>query len=87
MVCATFGEVLQRIAAKVLKLELESAEAADALNGRRFEGHDDRSGNRKQLGRNARNNRRRRMRCAFAAVDRLQRREHQSVVGRTAAGE
>ena len=34
-------KVLQGIAAKILKLELEAAEAADALNGGWFESHDD----------------------------------------------
>ena len=80
-------EVLQRIAAQVLQLELESAEAADALNRRRFEGHHDRSRNAEQLGRDARHDVAGRVSFAFAVVDRLQRREDQSVVRRTAAGQ
>ena len=80
-------EILQRIAAQVLKLELESAEAADALNRRRLERDHDGSGDAEQLGRNARNDVAGRVTFRFALVDRLQRSEDESVVGRTAAGQ
>ena len=43
-------EILQRVAAEILKLELESAEAADALNGRRLESHDDRARDAEKFG-------------------------------------
>ncbi len=80
-------QVLQRVAAQVLQLELESAEAADAVDRRRLKGHHDRSGNAEQLWRNTRHDVAGRMSLAFAVVNRLQRSEDQSVVRRTAAGE
>ena len=80
-------DVLQRVAAQILQLKLESAEASDAVDGRRFKRHHDGSGNAKKFWRDARHNVAGRVPFALAVVDRLQRSEDQSVVRRTAAGE
>ncbi len=79
-------DILQSVAAQVLQFKLKAAEASQALNGRRFEGHHDGSGNPKQFWRDARHNIAGRVPFAFALVDGLQRGKDQSVVGRTPAG-
>src|SRR5579859_7512365 len=80
-------EVLQGVAAEILQLELEAAEAADPVHRRRLECSHDGAGNSKKLGTNARHDITGGVASAFAFVDRLKWSEDQSVVRRTAAGE
>src|SRR5207302_7660446 len=49
-------DVLHRIAAQVLQLELKSAEAPNAIDGGRLEGNHDRSRNAEEFRRDARDN-------------------------------
>src|SRR6201993_3797726 len=68
-------QVLQRVAAKVLQLELESTEATDTLNRGRLKGDNDRARHTKQLRRNSRHYISSRMTFPLTIVNRLQWRE------------
>ena len=62
-------DVLQCVAPQVLKLELEPAEAPDAVHGRRFKSDYDCSRNAKQFWRDASDNVAGGVSFAFALVD------------------
>src|SRR4029077_13869217 len=80
-------DVLPPVAAQVWQFELKSAEASDAVDGRRFERHHDRPRDAEEFWRDPRHNIADRMALAFAVVNGLQRSEDQAVVRRTPAGE
>jgi hypothetical protein len=73
-------DVLQGVASQVLQLELETAEAPNTLNCRRLKRHHDRARDAEKLWRNPCHNIAGCVPFTFAIVDRLQRREDQTVV-------
>src|SRR5439155_15134473 len=79
-------DVLQRVTSQVLQLELESAEASNAIDCGRLKCHNDGTRNAEQFRRYAGHNVTGSMALAFAVVNRFQRSEDEAVIWRTAAG-
>ncbi len=87
ILCATVSMSCKRVAPQILQLKLKSAEASNAADRGRFEGHYDRARNAKKFRRDPRHNVTGGMAFAFAVIDGLQRSKYQPVVRRTPARE
>src|SRR5580704_10086843 len=78
-------QVFQRVASQVLQLELESTEAANTVDGRRFKGHHDGSGYAEEFWRHSRHDVAGGVSLSLAIVNRLERREDQPIIWRAAS--